>query len=219
MKKFIMKSATLCLMLMAGNSAQAQIDLGNILGNVLGSSTSSSSSSSSSSTDLISTLTSVFSSSKQASKNSIVGTWSYSEPAIVFTSENFLAKAGASLVSNKLESKLQEQLSKYGIKEGTLTLTFNEDGTFTETLGSKTMSGSWTITDQKLSITYLGVKSIQLTTQLESNKLMFVTDASKLLTLIKTMGSKSGNASLSTISTLMNSVKGMQAGITLVKKQ
>lgn len=214
MKKFIFKSATAFLMLMACGSAQAQINLGNILGNVI----SGSSSSSSSTSDIVSTLTSVFSSSKQASKNSVVGTWEYSEPAIVFQSDNILAKAGSKLVANKLESKLQEQLGKYGIKEGTLKYTFNEDGTFTQTLGSKTSSGKWTVSDKKLNLTYLGVKTISLTTQLESGKLMFVTDASKLLTLVKTVGSKSGNANLKTVSSLMNSVNGMQAGLTLVKK-
>lgn len=218
MKKFISKSAILCFMLMAGSSANAQIDLGNILGNVISGSSSSSSSSSSSTSDLISSLTSVFSSSKQASESSIVGTWEYSEPAIVFQSDNLLAKAGSKLVANKLESKLQEQLAKYGIKEGALKFTFNEDGTFTQTLGSKTSSGKWAVKDEKLNLTYLNVKTISITTQLESSKLMFVTDASKILTLVKTIGTKSGNTNLQTISSLMNSVKGMQAGLTLVKK-
>lgn len=216
MKKFMLKSATLLFMLMAGGSASAQIDLGNILSSVVGG--GSSSSSSSSAGDLISNLTSVFSSKKQASKNNIVGTWEYSEPAIVFQSDNLLAKAGSKLVANKLESKLQEQLGKYGIKEGTLKFTFNEDGTFTQTLGSKTSSGKWTVEDKKLNLTYLNVKTIPVTTQLESGKLMFVTDASKLLTLVKTISSKSNSSNLKTVSSLMSSVKGMEAGITLVKK-
>lgn len=213
MKKLIQKAATMCFMLMVCGGANAQIDLGNILGNVI-----SGSSSSTSTSDIVSTLTSVFSSSKQASTNNIVGTWEYSEPAIVFQSDNFLAKTGAKLVANKLESKLQEQLGKYGIKEGALKFTFNEDGTFTQTLGSKTSSGKWAVKDSKLNLTYLNVKTISITTQLESGKMMFVTDATKLLTLIKTVGSKSGNSNLKTISSLMNSVNGLQAGLTLVKK-
>ncbi len=211
MKKFIIKSAALCMLLMCGANANAQ-SLSDILGTVVSNSTSNSSS------NIISSLTSVFSSSKQASESSIVGTWEYSEPAIVFQSDNLLAKAGSSLVAKKLESKLQTQLSKYGIKAGTLKMTFNEDGTFTETLGKKTMSGQWSVSNSKLYITYLGVKKIEITTQLSGNKLQFVTNASKLLTLLKSMGNASSNTNIKTITSLMNSVKGLQAGITLVKK-
>jgi len=213
MKNLIKKAAAMCFMLVVCGGANAQIDLGNILGNVI-----SGGSSSTSTSDIVSTLTSVFSSKKQASTDNIVGTWEYSEPAIVFQSDNFLAKTGAKLVANKLESKLQDQLGKYGIKAGVLKYTFNEDGTFTQTLGSKTSSGKWEVKDSKLNLTYLGVKTISITTQLESGKLMFVTDATKLLTLVKTIGSKSGNANLKTVSSLMNSVSGLQAGLTLVKK-
>lgn len=213
MKSLIKKAAAMCFMLVVCGSANAQIDLGNILGSVI-----SGGSSSTSTSDIVSTLTSVFSSKKQASTDNIVGTWEYSEPAIVFQSDNFLAKTGAKLVANKLESKLQDQLGKYGIKAGVLKYTFNEDGTFTQTLGSKTSSGKWEVKDSKLNLTYLGVKTISITTQLESGKLMFVTDATKLLTLVKTIGSKSGNANLKTVSSLMNSVSGLQAGLTLVKK-
>lgn len=215
MKRNILKAATLLIMMMTGSSAYAQFDLGNILGGVVNRATSSSADDG----NLISSLTSVFSSNKQASKKSIVGTWEYSEPAIVFQSDNILTQAGSKLVANKLETKIQDQLDKYGIKEGALKFTFKEDGSFTQTLGSRTSSGTWAVKNKKLNLTYLGVRTFSITTQLESNKLMFVTDATKLLQLVKTVGSNSGNANLQTISSLMNSVKGMEAGLTLVKKQ
>lgn len=209
-----LKSAALGLMLMCSIDSNAQIDLGNILGGITGGSTSSSSSAG----DLISNLTSVFSGNKQAPADKLVGTWVYSEPAIVFESDNFLAKAGAKLAANKIESKLQEQLSKYGITPGTMQITFAEDGTFTETIGNKTLSGKWTIEDSKLNLTYGNVKTISITTQLESNTLMLVTDATKILELMKTIGNSSSNANLQTIASLMNSVSGMKAGLTFVKK-
>lgn len=214
MKRFMVKAAALCLMLMCGASAKAQLNLGNIVGSVL----NNGSSDSNSGTDLISNLTSVFSGSKQASKDNIVGTWVYEEPAIVFQSDNFLSNTAAKVAANSLEKKIQTQLNKYGIKQGTLKFTFNEDGTFTEVLGKKTMKGTWKVQDSKLVISYLGVKQMALTTQLSGNKLMFVTDATKILTLMKTVGNASSNSGLQTISSLMKSVKGMQAGVTLVKK-
>ncbi len=206
-----MKTVVMCMMLMCGISANAQ-SLGDLLGSVASGVTGTSSD------NLISSITSVFSKSKQADESSIVGTWEYSEPAIVFQSDNLLTKAGASIAAGKIESKLQTQLTKYGIKPGALKMTFNEDGTFSQTLGTRTSSGKWQVKDSKLYLTYLGVKTVTLTTQLSGSKLMFVTDASKLLTMAKTIGSASNNANLNAVVSLMKSVKGMQAGITLVKK-
>lgn len=207
-----MKAMVMCMMLTLGISANAQ-SLSDILGAVASSATSTTTN------DLVSGITSVFSSSKQADKNSIVGTWEYSEPAIVFQSDNLLTKAGASLAAKKLESQLQTQLNKYGIKSGALTITFNSDGTFCQTLGTKTMNGQWKVKSSKLYITYLGVRTIEITTQISGNKLQFVANANKLLALMKTMGSASSNTNIKTITSLMKSVNGMQAGITLVKKQ
>lgn len=215
MKRFVLKSLALGLMLLSSVNANAQFNLGDILGTVTvaGSGTSSSSAG-----DLISGLTSIFSGEKQAPADKLVGTWVYSEPAIVFESDNFLAKAGAKIAANKIEDKMQEQLSKYGITEGSLVITFAKDGTFSETLGKKSLSGTWTIEDSKLNLTYAKVKTVSITTQLEGNTLMFVTDATKLLELVKTIGSSSSNTSLKTVTSLMKSVNGMQAGLTLVKK-
>ena len=48
---------------------------------------------------------------------------------------------------------------------------------------------------------------------------MFVTDASKLLGLIQTLGAKTAtSSSLSTISALAKNITGMKIGLTLVKQ-
>ena len=215
MKKNVFKMVALSVAMMCSATVSAQ-DLGGILGNVIGAATGNNSAASGG--DLISTLPSVFSSDKQASKNNIIGTWSYTEPAIVFTSDNFLTQAAAKLASNKLETKLQTYLTKYGIKPGTFSMTFNEDGTYVRTLNGRTSRGTWTIQDSKLMLTIAGIKTVAITTQIDGSDMQFVTDATKLLNFFKTMGAKSTNANLQTITSLMKSVKGMQAGITLHKQ-
>lgn len=208
-------------MLLFVNGASAQIDLGGLLGGMLGGSSSSSSNSSGSSTnDLISGLTSIFSSKKQASEKAIVGTWVYAEPAIVLKSDNILSNVAAKVAAGKIEDKLAGVLSKYGIKEGLLSITFNEDGTFTENIGKKTIKGKWTVKDSKLNLTFgtLKPKTIPITTQLEGSQLLFVTDASKLLDFVKNISSKSSNSNIKTITKLMDNVTGMQAGLTMKKK-
>ena len=209
MKRNFIKLALICLTTFSTQSAGAQTDLGNILNNVLGGNNSTS--------DVVSGLTSIFSSSKQATEKTIIGTWVYEEPAIVLQSDNVLTSAAAKLAAKKAETKLQEQLNKIGIKKGALTLTFNSDGTFSETFGSKSVSGTWSIKNSKLIMKHT-VRSTTLTTQVSGKELMFVTDASKLLKLFQTLGSNSTNSSISTVSSLMKKVKGMQCGITLVKK-
>ena len=214
MKKNVLKIAAVSMALMFSAPMSAQSDLGGLLGNVLGAATGNSSSGD----DLVSTLTSIFSSDKQANKNNIIGTWTYSEPAIVFMSDNFLAKTAAKLVANKLESKLQSYLTKYGIKPGTFSMTFNEDGTFTRTLKGRTSKGTWQLKDNKLLLTVAGIATVSITTQIDGKDMQFVTDATKLLNFFKTMGANSTNANIKTVTTLMKSVNGMQAGITLHKQ-
>lgn len=209
MKRNFIKLALICLTTFSTQSAGAQTDLGNILNNVLGGNNSTS--------DVVSGLTSIFSSSKQATEKTIIGTWVYEEPAIVLQSDNVLTSAAAKLAAKKAETKLQEQLNKIGIKKGALTITFNSDGTFSETFSSKSVSGTWSIKNSKLIMKHT-VRSTTLTTQVSGKELMFVTDASKLLKLFQTLGSNSTNSSISTVTSLMKKVKGMQCGITLVKK-
>ena len=122
------------------------------------------------------------------------------------------------LVSPADMKKLQEYLTKYGITPGTFSMTFNADGTFSETLKGKTTSGKWEVKDSKLLLTVAGIKTLSITTQIDGKDMQFVTDATKLLNLFKTLGAKSSNSNIKTVSSLMKNVKGMQAGITLRKQ-
>ena len=204
-----MKTKLVSLLLFICTTVQAQNVTDNING-VLGGNSSSN--------EMVSNLTSVFSKNKQATQEKLIGTWSYTEPAIVFTSDNILAKVGSKIAANKLENKIQEYLTRYGIKPGAFTMTFNEDGTFTETLNGKTSKGKWTVKDSKLQLTIAGIKALNVTTQIDGKDLQFVTDATKLLNLFKTLGAKSSNSQIKTVTSLMKSVNGMQAGVTLRKQ-
>ena len=208
MKKNMMKMIAAVLMLLAAPSVNAQ-DLQSILNGVLGGGQTE---------DVVSGITSIFSSDKQATTNNIIGTWSYNEPAIVFTSDNLLTKVAAKVAANKLENKLQSYLTQYGVKPGALILTFNEDGTCSETLNGKTMKGKWQVKDSKLILTLGGIKALQITTQIDGKDMQFVTDATKLLKLFKSVGAKSTNKNIKTVTSLMKGIDGMQAGVSLRKQ-
>ena len=209
MRKNLTRLVAAMFLMLVVSSANAQNDLQNILNGVLNGGQSE---------DIVSGITSIFSSDKQANKNNIIGTWSYTEPAIVFTSDNLLTKVAAKVAANKLEDKLQSYMTQYGIKPGTLVLTFNEDGTCKGTLNRKTMKGKWEVKDSKLILTLGGIKALQITTQIDGKNMQFVTDATKLLKLFKSVGAKSTNKNIKTVTSLMKSVDGMQAGVTLRKQ-
>ena len=208
MKKNMMRLLAAMLLMLAAPSVHAQ-DWQSVLNGVLGGGQSE---------DIVSGISSIFSSDKQANKNNIIGTWSYTEPAIMFTSDNLLTKLAAKVAANKLEDKLQSYLTQYGVKPGALVLTFNEDGTCTETLNGKTMKGKWQVKDSKLVLTLGGIKALQITTQIDGKEMMFVTDATKLLKLFKSVGAKSTNKNIQTVTSLMKNVDGMQAGVSLKKQ-
>lgn len=222
MKKLLFKSALLCAMMALTTPVSAQLNLGNILKGVVSGSTGSDSSSSSSSDSkggLLSGLTSIFSSSKVATKDKIIGTWVYDEPAVVMESSNALKNIGGKVVTAAIESKLDQQLQKYGFTKGMVTMTFDKDGNFTQTMKGKTLKGTYTIEDKSVVLKYGGkVSQVVGTTQIDGNSLLIVMDASKLLKYVNIIGKVSQNSTLKTASSLIGSMDGLECGLKLTKK-
>lgn len=211
-------------MLMACAGAQAQINLGSVLQGLkekAGSqtkTTESSTSGNSSIGSLLSGISSLFNSSLTATEDKIVGTWTYTQPAVLFESDNVLSKLGGSVASSTIEKNLKEKLEKYGIKEGAVKMTFDKQGNFTQTIAGKTLSGTYTLDDTNVVLKYDGkVSQMVGQTQLSGNKLLILMDASKLLSYVKTLGSLSGDSRLATISSLASNVDGMLVGLQLEK--
>ena len=174
--------------------------------------------SSSKSGSLLSGLTAILDATKGATKDRIVGTWTYTEPAVVFTSSNILSSIGGKVAAQTIENKLQTQLSKVGITKGMMTMTFDKDGNFTQTIGKRSTSGTYTISNSNVVLNYGGtVKQIVGTTQLDGNDLLIVMDASKLLKFANVISSVSGNSALKTLGSAISSVNGMQVGLKLNK--
>lgn len=170
------------------------------------------------SSSLLSSLSTIFNSSKTADKEDLVGTWKYTEPAVVFSSENALSSLGGKVASQAIEKKLQTTLSKKGIKKGMMTMTFDKDGNFTQTINKKTLRGTYSVSGKNVVLKYGGaVSQVVGTTQVDGNSLLIVMDASKLLNYTKTLAKLSGNSTLSTASSLLSNMSGMQCGLRLQK--
>lgn len=222
-KKFVKVLFIASVLLCNTTVSNAQSTLGGILSSVVGSVTGSNSNSSSSSdnttSSILSGLSTIFSSSKVATAEQLVGTWIYQEPAVVFESSNILKQAGGKLVSQNIEKKLQTVLAKYGIKKGKMTMTFDKDGNFTQTIAKKTVKGTYTVDGKSVQLTYTGgVKQLLGTTQVDGSSLLIVMDASKLLKFASAASSLTSNSLLKTAGSLLSSMDGMQCGVRLTKK-
>ena len=204
-------SMAIAAMSLMGNKAYAQFDFGKILQNgadIL--------SNGGTTDDLLSGITSIFSDKKVATIDDLVGEWAYTEPAVVFMSENLLKKAGGKLASSAIEKTIETQLNKVGITKGAMKMTFTRNGRFTQTIPGRRLRGTFTIKGKEVVLKYAGeIKQLVGTTQVDGNDLLIVMDASKMLTYLKAIGSISGNASLKTATSLLGSMDGMLCGLRL----
>lgn len=215
----ILRKVFIVVALFATINTDAQINLGDILGRVRNSASGAGESGKNSEDGLISAITGVFQKNKIATEDRIVGTWIYEGPAVIFTSDNMLKKAGGKLFSSLIEKKLQEELEKYGFKKGVVSLVFDKDGKFTQKINGKNLKGTYTIKDKNIVLKYGGsISQIAGTTQLDGDSLLIVMDVSKLLKYIDALGQYTNNSTLKTATSLLGGMDGMECGIQMKKQ-
>ncbi|MCF0187065.1 MAG: DUF4923 family protein [Bacteroidaceae bacterium] len=187
----------------ANTNTQNSGDLSSIIGNLGG----------------LSGIGDILSSVLGVTTNNIVGTWTYEQPAVLFESDNFLTKAGGQVVAQRISSQIDGYFQKVGITKGKMLMTFDNKGNFTQTVSGKTQSGTYTLNDGSVQLTYQGgVKQFVGTTQFSGNNLVIVVDASKLLNMAQTVSSSSNNSQLSAISSIIKGFSGMKLGLKFVKQ-
>ena len=205
-------------------SADAQISLGNILKNVVSGGSSEKTTTETTSSDnsgvggLLSSLTSIFSSTRwlqRINHRHMV----YEEPAVVLSSDDMLKNIGGKVASSAVETQLKSKLEGYGFKKGSVTMTFDKSGNFTQTLMGKKVTGTYTIEDKNIVLKYGGkISQIVGTTQLDGDNLLIVMNASKLLEYVNVLGSVSQNSTLKTAASLIGGMDGLECGLKLVKQ-
>lgn len=150
------------------------------------------------------------------SLQSLAGTWTYSNPKVVFESENVLSQIGGQVVSNSIEKKLGDQLSKMGFTAGKSVLVLNTDNTCSLTLGTKTATGTYSYdsSSNKLTMTgALGVGQVTCTVSVVGNELYMLFDADKLLAIATSLQTKN----TSTLSSLLKNYTGLKLGWAMTK--
>jgi hypothetical protein len=153
----------------------------------------------------------------------MVGTWNYSSPAVCFKSDNLLKKAGGSAVASTIENKLAPYYKKSGIEK--LVLTISSDGSFTMKFGKGSVSGTITegsdgiMTFKFKALSKYNITSMNAYVTMSGTSAMSLTfDVSKLSSLVKMAGSVSGNSTIQSVSSLLDSYDGICAGFKLTKQ-
>lgn len=148
------------------------------------------------------------------------GSWTFSGSSIEFESDNALSKVGGSVAANSVEKKLDEYLSKVGVKAGNTKFTFAQDSTFTVNWNGKEKKGtySYDASTKKVTLKFGKMLSISPKVTATSSELDLLFEADKLLKLITYITSKSGNATLQSISSLASNYDGMLLGLALKKE-
>lgn len=147
----------------------------------------------------------------------LTGNWVYSEPAVKLESDNLLAQAGGTLIQNTAESKIKEQLEKFGFTSGAVTLTFNADSTYKCQMGNIPQSGQYSLNGNKMHLKSL-LMTVDATATISGNNLQLAVDADKILKLLESMGSlASQSTTISTLTKLLKSYDGLQIGMKFTK--
>ena len=197
-------------------TSNAGSSVAGILGAVLGGNSNGSSSAGSSIINGI--LNNVIGSGTFSKQDLCAHTWKYSKPGCAFTSENLLAKAGGEIAANKVEEKLGEYYSKFGLSGSNTYFTFKTDGTFAAKIDGKSWQGNYTFDEKTHAIQMKGLLlSMSGYATKTTNGISLLFDQTKLLNLIKTMGALKGSSTLSAIGTIANNYDGMRVGFEMSK--
>ena len=156
----------------------------------------------------------------KVTESGLVGTWKYNNPGVAFTSSNVLAKAGGEVVAQQIENKLKNVYSSVGVKSSNTYFTFGSNKQFEGKLLGTSLSGTYTY---DASTGAINMKTALLGLSLNgyitgtSNGISLLFEGKKLLTILQTVASISGNSTLSTIGDLSTNYDGLRLGFDMTK--
>ncbi len=159
------------------------------------------------------------------SQKDLIGTWTFEGTAVRLETDDILKKAAGEIAAAKAEEKLDEYCRKYGLTAKAGAFTFKEDGTFESTTGKTTQKGTYTLKGDKLTLKYgngkhiKNIGSLTATVKRESSgEISLLWDASRMIDVFTSLTAKTSNATLQSISTLLQGYDGLKVGIRLKKK-
>ena len=152
------------------------------------------------------------------------GSWSYTAPGVRFEGESAASDPGAALIASMVKEQLAKVYEKLGIQAGSSTVTFDNKGNFTVTVGEQKASGSYeydaathTISvrpsDEKLA----KIEAVAGRAYLSGSELQLLFPITRLLELAQSVSSQA--SSLEAVSTLLSSYKDLYIGFAFERKE
>lgn len=150
----------------------------------------------------------------------IIGTWSYTAPAVKLDGEDTLTSLSGSALSATLGKKLESAFTKVGITSDACSVTFNSDGTFTMPIKNRNLTGTYTYNseDHSLIMVVGQIKSIEMKGYAFINGttgLQLVFPVNKLTSFLTSLGSSI--SSLTTITALVKQYENIYLGFEFAK--
>ena len=198
-----MRMKKMMMMSLAGLMCMTLVSCGN-MNQVLGAMTNG--------TGITNAITSVIGLDK-VSAQGLIGNWQYKGPGCAFTSKNLLYKAGGEVAAVQIEEKLLPYYQQVGISASNTTISFNQDGTFSSKICGTPFSGRYTFDEATQKITLQGLLlSVNCYTKREMSGISILFEGKKLLSLLQTLATLSGNQNLETVSEISKKYEGVRVG-------
>ena len=156
---------------------------------------------------------------KKENVDSLIGTWTYKEPAVYATKGNVLLKLAENAVANQLEKLLQDYIDKSNITSDNTHFTFYKDSHFNRVIAGNAKSGLWLLNGDKLIMGMDCIVTAEVTIHHDKEAMMMLIDVDKLLTGLKALGAMKDTKANKRLIKMSKRIPGLQAGISVVKKQ
>lgn len=149
-------------------------------------------------------------------ERAIVGTWNYTGPGVKFEGEDLLSSVGGTAMESTVTTRLEKAYLLVGIKPGACSFTFAEDKSFTATMGSRELSGTYEFDASTHVLTLQFAKgkvdlgSVPGHAYISGTQLQLLFPVTKLTDMIVALGSKI--SSLSTLTKLLEKYENVYIG-------
>lgn len=154
------------------------------------------------------------------SVDDLVGTWSYSSPAVSFQSENALMKIGGAGAATAVENQLAPYYQRLGFTNTSLTV--DADHNFTLKMGLLVLKGTVEKDEEDNGLVFnfnafgkISLGKVKANATKAGKTLNLTFDATRLIQMLTKISSKLNINTLSTLSTLLNNYDGIYIGYKL----
>ena len=204
MKKIIVLAIAICSMVGVSSYSEAQsiTDILNALGNKVSSLTGKDS----------------------LTMKSLVGTWTYQEPAMKLQSNNVLKDVAGTVAIASAKSKLIAYYKRVGIVAGSLNYVFKTDSTFSNKIRRMNFVGNYTVNMSKKQVVLhysiggvLNYSTLTGWVDYSGNSMSLLFDGKKLLKFLSLASSVSNNSTLKVLNEVAKQYDGLLIGFQLKK--